>query len=157
MATTDNSYGGYSIKGYREAGGDETTMFSATLTRDGAEVARVSNSGTGGCHMFTFRDRVERDRWAALAERLLPSRFEPQDELFDRLLTVAQFNRARSVAFIFDGMDPFEDGQYRAYSSKVTFDEAVRHLSGPGFAGKNPKVWVKSRSEFVPVADLVSV
>lgn len=154
MTATTTPLGGYAIKGYRANGGQETVAFTATLTRDGKPVASVRNDGTGGCNLFTFQVRDEAVRWAALANETFPDQFEPEDRLFERLHLTAQLNRARTVAFIYDGMDPFFGGDYLAFRSNVTLEAAVRFLSGPGHAQKNPRVWVKERSEFVPVAEL---
>lgn len=153
---TTKPYGGFAITGYREHGGEETIAFTATLTRDGKPVASVRNDGRGGCNLFAFQVREAGDAWTALARASFPDEFEPEDRLFERLHLVGQLNRARTVAFIVDGMDPFTPpGHYRSYRKDVTFEDALRFLSGPGFAGMNPKVWVKARSEFVPVTDLV--
>lgn len=153
--TATQPYGGFAITGYRAHGGEETVAFTATLTRYGKPVASVRNDGCGGCNLFTFQDRDASDAWRALAHETFRGEFEPEDHLFGRLHLVAILNRARTVAFVVDGMDPFVDGRYRSYRKDVTFEEALRHLTGPGFASLNPKVWVKTRSEFVPATDLV--
>ena len=155
--TTTKPYGGFAIKGYREHGGEETVAFTATLTLDGKPVASVRNDGRGGCNLFTFQVREAVPQWEALARELFADRFEPEDRLFERLHLTGQLNRARAVAFIYDGMEPFDaaDGRYRTFRKDVTFADALRYLSGPGHAEKNPRVWVKERSAFVAVTDLV--
>lgn len=156
-ATTTKPYGGYAIKGYRALGGEETVAFTATLTRDGKPVATVRNDGCGGSNLFRFLSSADWAPWSALAQEMFPGQFEPEDRLFERLHLIGQLNRARTVAFIYDGMDPFEDedGRYRSFRQGVTFRDALRYLSGPGHADKRPSVWVKDRSQFVPVADLL--
>lgn len=156
MTATDKPFGGFAITGYREHGGQEPVAFTATLTLHGKPVASVRNDGTGGCNLFVFQDPEAGDAWTALARASFPDTFEPEDRLFERMHLVGQLNRARTVAFIYDGMDPFENGGYRAFRSNVSFDDAVRYLSGPGHVEKKPSVWVKPESRFVPVTDLVS-
>lgn len=42
----------YTIKGIREAGGEETRRFEATIYKDGKKFAHVSNGGCGGCNDY---------------------------------------------------------------------------------------------------------
>ena len=47
--------GGYRLTKYREAGGRETTCFSAELTLNGATIATVRNDGNGGSNFHWFK------------------------------------------------------------------------------------------------------
>lgn len=47
----------YELKGIKEAGGDETPRFEASIYCDGVKIAVVSNGGHGGCCDYYFTPR----------------------------------------------------------------------------------------------------
>jgi len=46
------------LKNIKEAGGEETPRFEATLYLDGKKAAIVSNGGTGGCNCYHWFDQI---------------------------------------------------------------------------------------------------
>lgn len=149
-------YGGYALKAIKEMRTSDGVAFTATLTLDGKPLGTVENTGRGGCNLYRLSTHAEHQAFLAFTKTLDPDTFEADDALIERLFLVAQLNKARTVVFILDGDDPFTTGAYRHYKSDVSLDEALRHLTGPGYNHKRPKVWVKARNEFVPAAELVA-
>lgn len=66
MTATPRPIGPASLQSAWIAGGNESLMFEAVLLCDGAPVAIVSNSGTGGCHSYRPLDRDGRAVISAL-------------------------------------------------------------------------------------------
>ena len=151
-ATLTHRYRGYAITGYRGHVADGAVMFDATITLDGKVIASVSQSGDGGCHLTQFTGRSERLAYEASGAEFAPGECEAIDRLTDRLCDVAALNRMRRIPYLLAG-DPdfFTTGDYRALAGKATFAQLLTALRG---ARPDARIWVKSRCEFVPVADL---
>jgi len=49
------------LKGVKEAGGEETPRFEAKMCLDGEVVAHVSNGGIGGCHSTYWERGIHAD------------------------------------------------------------------------------------------------
>jgi very-short-patch-repair endonuclease len=149
---TCSPYRGYLLTEYSGHGGDEKDAFTATLTRNDSQVATVSNPGHGGSNLYRFAERTEEADYLAYAAEFAAGGFEPADILTDRLVAVVMLNRARVVPILFADEDFFDDGRYRAFGAKVSMGDALGLLAGrPG-----AQVWVKTRSEFVSVAELLA-
>lgn len=54
---TSSAMSAYSIKGFKEAGGEETVRFECSLYKNGKKIAIVSNGGYGGCNDYGWFDR----------------------------------------------------------------------------------------------------
>lgn len=157
-------YGGYAITSVREAGGEETPRFEAVVTLHDHKVLHVSNGGTGGSHSWqpvtgdwgAFRAALGAFEayaigWNAASEF---AGYRDGDQLVNRLADVYELNRRRTVMFLLDDEDYWTTGVAHAFGAGVTLEQAVTHLSGPEFAGRNPRVWDKAAGDFVPVGDL---
>jgi hypothetical protein len=154
-------YGGYAITRLREAGGDETTRFEATLTHHGQPIARVSNGGTGGSH--TYR-ALRADGWAAIdafgqyAQGWnLESPYSgwcDDDQLVDRLISVARLNRMRRTPLVLDGGDPWQTGDIHVAPASMTRAEVLEMHRSPAYSHRQPRIWDGTVGDFVPVASL---
>ena len=81
----------YSLKGYKEAGGEETIRFEAKLCKNGKVIGIVSNNGCGGCNDYhhtnnaTWKDIEEFNeavkQWAIHYGDTEP--FEPESNWID--------------------------------------------------------------------------
>lgn len=58
MQTIENDY---TLKGYTPRQGRDTLQFDATIWNKGKKVGSVSNSGSGGSHLFYFTSPEERE------------------------------------------------------------------------------------------------
>lgn len=146
--------GGYSVKNYKAAGGEETERFEATLTLNGEPVALVSNDGRGGSHNYRFTGggygSAGYQALTDFAKATLPDAYEPADDLVNALLAIAVLNRSRSIIFLLDGDDYFGAGQYRKFDTKTTLAQAIVVLT-QNFADKHPAIWDKATSQFLAV------
>ena len=77
----------YSLKAYKDAGGEETIRFEAKLCKDGKVIAIVSNGGYGGCNDYHATKGnqdalaqyfIDVDKWAKFYGDKEP--FEPEDK-----------------------------------------------------------------------------
>ncbi|MFD6093405.1 hypothetical protein ACFWGN_14905 [Oerskovia sp. NPDC060338] len=147
--------GGYRLTKYREAGGRETTCFSAELTLNGATIATVRNDGNGGSNFYWFKTPQERDAFFAFATtwnagtRL--AGIEDEDEFVVYLSVVAAMNRQRKVAFVLDGDDFTGTGEYRTFPARVTREEAVQALRALPYSAQHPRVWDRDSAQFVAI------
>src|SRR5664279_4435506 len=79
----DSDLGGYRLAKYKEAGGEETRRFEATITKDGKPVMHVYNSGTGGENVYSawgadYDDLLAHAKaWSAFVEDLYASETSP--------------------------------------------------------------------------------
>jgi hypothetical protein len=130
-------YGGYSLTKVRRAGGNETERFAGVLTLDGQPIAHVSNGGEGGPHRWS---PIATDGWADIdafnAYATVWNRgselagIEDDDQLIDRLLTVDQMNRMRSLPFLLDDQDFWATGEYARFKG-ATPAQTLEALRSP--------------------------
>lgn len=127
----------------------------ATLARDGVPVATVHLNPDGGHHRYEFTDPAAAD-YLRFADQIAPNALEPDDVLTDQLLVVDDLNRSTAVIFTLDEGEFFATGAFRTYGPDVPFDDVVAMLTGAHRPGGDviPLVWVKDRSQFVPVTEL---
>lgn len=169
MATTTQSLGGYAITSYKEDGGEETARFTAILTKDGRKIAHVRNDGTGGDHRYSdlgtsIGPKADREHEVFLADIAefhafakawnadsLYAGYGDSDQFINHLVEVAVLNRSRRVTYLLDDQDYFRDGRAYAFPSTVTMEQALTALKAPKMAKRNPRVWDKEQSAFVPV------
>ena len=155
--------GGYRLKSFKEAGGEETLRFEAVLTKDGKDVLTVSNDGHGGAHRYAYdRTKDGFDEFVAFAEQWEQESGYPfggtkvdPDSFINHLTLCATINRARSIAVIHDDMNPFDyrDGRYLSYKAPWDLRDA---LAGSLAAHKDAKernyrVWSRETWKFEPV------
>jgi len=151
--------GGYSLKNYRSAGGEETPRFEAVLTHEGKAIATVSNGGTGGSNMYRFHEGFDGPACKAFDAFIAENRsedFEPDDCFVFDLICLLDLARKRSVPFVLLGDDFFADGTFRTFGAKATFDEVLTVLRSEQYAKSSPLIFVKKTLSFVPVADVVA-
>lgn len=168
--TTIKSLGGYSLVSVKEAGGEETVRFTAYIAKDGKKIMQVSNDGVGGCHRYDPPVGFKTEAAAAkgYAEfRAAQATFEEfatqwnagnefagiedDDQFVNHLMEVADLNRMRRTVFLLDDEDYFATGAGRVFKG-ATYEQTVGALRSPAFAGRNPRVWDKTQSAFVPVS-----
>ena len=160
----DEPYGGYRLTKVRRMRGREGTAYSGVLAHNGKPIADVIQDGNGGSTLIRFRDGQHGAAAYAFRETVAAhqwSEWEPEEAFVDRLDTVDQMNRKRTIAFILEGDDFWGTGPdhtrwgvHRQARAGISLAELVRHLSGPGYEGKCPRVWVPERGDFVPVEQL---
>jgi len=137
----------------REAGGEETSRFEATLVREGVDVALVSNGGTGGSHLYRWIDGVEQDRfeqaateWNAAGEF---AGLEDGDQLVNRFIECSALSRMRKTPFLLGTDGSFwETGQCRQLDRVVDRETLVAwlHREHP-----SARVWDAAAGDFVRV------
>ena len=153
---TTRPYGGYALSSVKRAGGDETARFDAVLVHDGRQIAHVSNGGEGGAHRYDS----DEGGWSDLAEfNLFAAAWNAGseyagladgDQLINRLLSVDQLNRARSLPFLLDDEDFWQTGQHSAFRG-ATPAQVLEELRSSAYAHRRPRVWSKAAGDFVPV------
>lgn len=57
----------------------------------------------------------------------------------------------RKTAFLLDGQDYWDTGEYSTVRGSVTRDQVLAMLRTPEFAARNPRVWVRAPQDWVPV------
>lgn len=156
-AAATDTYGGYRLAKVREAGGDETVRFEATLTHRGRPIAIVANGGTGGGHDWApLGDSWDDVRafwnyavaWNAGTEL---AGIEDSDQLINRLLTVAALSRSRRTPFLIDEMDCWATGQYATFPASVPRARVLEALRSEVYRDRRPRVWDRDVGDFVPV------
>ena len=116
-------------------------------------IGTAENDGDGGCNMYDFTNRADQAAMEAHAKATLGDEIEVLDEFVVNLTVTFEMNRMRTVAFILDGDDFDNMGQFRKFKSGVTVETArAQLLSNPATQDKHPKIWDKTVSAFVPVA-----
>jgi len=95
----------YTLKSYKEAGGDETIRFEAKLCKNGKVIAIVSNGGCGGCNDYhptnkaTWTDIQEFNeavkQWAIHYEDTNP--FEPENNWIDWVTNGKVFGQSAKI------------------------------------------------------------
>lgn len=148
-------YAGYALKNLREAGGEETLRFEATLTLHGRAVAIVSNGGHGACHRYEPLERGGRDdvdafrqfaiRWNAGSEL---AGYADDDQLVDRLVEVARLNRSRRLLFLLDEVNYWTGGEARAVVGIPDRGDALNYLRRE-YAGRRVRYWNRNASDWV--------
>ena len=132
--------------------------FTGTITEDGAPVLTVENGGRGGCYRYGgvgtdwsgWREagnafEASAKDWNAGNEF---AGFEDGDAFTEHLIAVAILNRKRTVVFLLDREDFFEDGAYRTLPASVPRAEAIAHIATT-YAARNARIWDRGLSEFV--------
>lgn len=145
----------YVMKSLKEADGRDGVMWSGTIYKGTRKVATVSNDGRGGCHDFRYVDAAAREEFAAEARSRYPQvRFEVEDQWADDLAVIAKFNRARSPIVITNTMQ-VAYGEHAVYPARAPMQVVKDILTDPNgkFAGKDPHIWDRAQSVFVPAAD----
>lgn len=145
----------------REFEGMEGPGYSATITRDGKKVGKITDAGNGGAPVLRL---LPADRTAFMAEART---FFPDDqpdwlveETYCAILGLAgTFARKRSaIAAITTPECRLGDGSYLALAgvSSEPADTACWLLSpASGVADASPRVWVKTEARFVPAEELI--
>jgi hypothetical protein len=172
MATTSTTkpLGGYAVTSVKQHEGRDGVAFSAVITKDGKKIIHVRNEGCGGCNTYdmvgpfktpesslnaipAFRaDLAEFEAFAASwNEGNEFAGIEDGDAFVEHLMSINDLSRMRRVVFLLDDQDYFDTGVASAFPASTTYDQAVATLCSPQYAARNPRVWDKSRSEFVPV------
>ena len=59
----------WSVSAYKEMGGEETPMFTATIMRNGKAVGRASNSGHGGANSYCGKNSYGIDGFCEAAQK----------------------------------------------------------------------------------------
>lgn len=155
---TQVTYNGYRLKNYHEAGGDETVRFEAILTKDGKDIAVVSNDGYGGSHRYdTFAGMTGAlkefeefaKQWRADSQY---AGFEDGDRLVDHLAEMILLSRKRGVLFLFDDEDFVNDGQCRVLSipAGATRERLIAALKAE-YPERNVRVFDKKSLDFIAV------
>lgn len=159
IKTTNKPFGGYSLTNLKEAG-QVSTAFEAILTKNGEQLAHVSNRGNGGCHNYFPVGHSGRAAFdAAMAEFEAfatewlggDAGFEDGDALADHLIEVATLNRMRSTPFLIDDEDYFTTGRFRRIPG-ASYEQTVETLRAMRDTGRNPRVWDKKQCAFVPIS-----
>lgn len=95
----------YSVGKIKEAGGEETPRFCATVFKGATAIAEVSNDGNGGCCRWYFRARAEEQPFKDWIKANHPDDFEPEDgwvyRCMDRAALLKELKRAARKATIF--------------------------------------------------------
>lgn len=146
----------YTLTGYSETPSRNGVAWDGILRKNGVEVGRVHDAGVGGMADFEWSNpEVMADFVAEANARYGDDNYNALDDFANDLATAAQYNRARSILFVTDD-DDLTMGECRKFRAGVTMAQAKAALLDParGLAGKNPMVWDKSQSMFVPVADI---
>jgi len=110
------------LKGVKNAGGEETPRFEASLYLDGKRVANVSNGGTGGCCSWYWHDRKAEAICQPIADDYYRA-CNPGDRLCESLDSL--------VYAIMDAADHLKIGKANA---KCGFPITVRHRVPRGLA-----------------------
>lgn len=153
---------GFRLSKFKEHKGlsQETTAYSAVITKDGKPFAAVSNDGHGGEDMIRPLPRggvTQHEAYAqieAAAQEVFGedsfARESFLGELLGHALTVAMMNRKRSIMFVFpeDG-DFWTEGVYRVAPTSMTMEELRRALLRQK---PEAKVWDKNLGDFVTVS-----
>jgi hypothetical protein len=125
--------------------------FSQMETRNGvAYTCELLKDGNGGSTAFWYTTPAEKDAFLARAAEETGETFEPDGAYIERLITILENNRKRSVIFMLEG-DREEYGEFRQARSGLTFEQVKAALQGAQYADKNPRIWDKTASAFVPV------
>ncbi|MGI4893762.1 MAG: hypothetical protein ACRYF3_01460 [Janthinobacterium lividum] len=144
----------YSISGYQEQEqppGDDVA-WSCDLLRHGQSFGLVSNAGGTTADDYAFTDSARGAEFRTAARALHPTRTRPEDVLVDELITIRQLNALDQVAYCVDG-DRFEElGEHRLADPGLSVEQ-VRSDLATRYAGRNPRIWDRTRSAMVPVAD----
>lgn len=89
----------FSLKGLKEAGGEETRRFETKLLLDGKVVATVSNGGTGGSNSYHWTDLTLRSVTEELAKewdsRIKGHGFEVLGEVVEALIVRGENEKAK--------------------------------------------------------------
>lgn len=129
--------------------------FSGTLTRDGREVARVQQDGRGGVTRVRWEqgpDSQDARDFAEVSALATGEDFEPQEEMFNRLIIVDTLNRKRATVYQLDD-DVWTEGQFRQAATKFSRQQVIDTLRAPDMAGRNPRVWDRDAGDFIAVQE----
>ena len=124
---TSTRFGNFRLKGLKTLRGQENEAFEAELTHGGVTVAYVSNTGTGGSHMWTWvnpaSERTFRDL-AIIADD--GTAFEMEDSLVWDLIEATKLARKKGLVFTMpeDG-DFWTEGQYRTAPASAVLPDAM--------------------------------
>lgn len=69
------------LKSFKEAGGEETLRFEASLYLDGEKAAVVANGGTGGAHIYHFTSKSLRDKFDQMVTDIQTTELRKDDWL----------------------------------------------------------------------------
>jgi len=94
------------LKNYREAGGDETVCFEASLYINGNRVAVIGNSGTGGTHHYHWIvDRKHEDLFHNHVQKLIKEGVF--NDLYEEYLKDGIFTREKHSIEKLIGVDEY--------------------------------------------------
>lgn len=144
----------WSLTGYSETPSRNGVAWHGILRKNGVEVGRVSDAGRGGMIDFDWASPEHEAAFHAEEEARYGAQAEPGSAFVNDLATAAQYNKKRSVIFIDDDCN-LGWGDCYVLQATVTPAQAKAALTAPGnrYEGKNPMIWDKRQSIFVPAAD----
>ena len=147
----------YTMTGFSQTPSRNGVAWSGVIRLNGVEVGRCTDAGVGGMMDFEWTSTQHMDAFRAEAEARYGDHIEADADFANDLATAAEFNRKRSVVFITDDQD-LSMGQVLSPKAGVTLAQVKAALTAPGnrYAGKNPMIWDKTQSIFVPAADIVA-
>jgi hypothetical protein len=146
----------YTLTGYSETPSRNGVAWHGIIRKNGTKIGSVTDDGNGGMAHVVI-DQPEEADFTATARTLYGTEMEDyalMECFVSDLATAAQYNRKRSVLFITDDSD-LSMAECFVLKSSVTLARAQAALTAPGnpHEGKNPMIWDKRTSVFVPAAD----
>ena len=120
----------FSIKSFKEFRGREGHGFNFTLLGDGKEVAKVDNSGNGGCNRYYWSNKAAEAEFMTLAKVKHPNDIEPHDILISDLLTDFEMLRVlkkdikKGILFT---LPEHTEGQYTIACGKTETDILAKY------------------------------
>lgn len=141
----------WSLTGYSETPSRNGVAWSGVIRRSGTAVGQVHDAGLGGAIDFEWTSpRHAADFVSEETVRYGPQP-EPGSTFVQDIASFAQFAAMDAVVFFTDDSD-VSMGEFKV-TDRATAVTVLTDPTGP-YAGKNPRVFDKSRGVFVPAADL---
>lgn len=130
--------------------------FYAEIKLNGKLVGEVSNDGRGGCDMYSFKDRENRELFTKTAQERMGERApgaEVEDQFVTSLFLVHGLNAVRTgLVAVASPEDYWENGRYTVLKrAGVTKEQIIAMVKA-----QTPDriVWNKDTQEFVPAHTL---
>ena len=122
----------YTIRKLRTLPTRDGEAWSCEILKDGVLIGTAENDGDGGCNMYDFTNRADQAAMEAHAKATLGDEIEVLDEFVVNLTVTFEMNRMRTVAFILDGDDFDNMGQFRQVQVRS------HRRDGPGATAEQP-------------------
>lgn len=144
----------WSLTQYTETPSRNGVAWSGVICKDGVEVGRVSDAGRGGMIDFEWTSTAHMYAFWAEEEARYGTCPEPGSDFVNDLATAAQHNADPGVVFTTEDADLLMGECFR-FKPSVTPAQAKDLLLDPAcpYATRQPLIWDKTRSVFVPAAD----